>query len=131
MITYTIVCPKCCAKANGYTKGHKAKGTYREATFEPTVNKIDCPGCGFSKENNESKPLEYELWYKTNFRSHVLWARNEEHLTLLIDWLSGNMNKPESDSYLETLPNWMITNKNKVAGKLKKLRHKVAEKRPN
>lgn len=100
------------------------RGTYRESILGKSVEKILCSVCCLSKFIKNGQELNYELWYKTDIKGNALWAYNTEHIDQLIKWLSSDMMRKNSDSYLETLPKWMITNIIKVVEKLKQLKNK-------
>ncbi len=103
-------------------------GTYREPMHNYIAERIECQKCGLIRNKSKNEGLDYELWYKTDFKGYSLWAVNEKHLNFLIEWLKGKMNKCELNhferAYAETLPKWVITNKIKAADKLMKLREK-------
>ena len=103
-------------------KIHGMNGSYREPICGVGVERILCSNCALARDVKAGDENKYELWFKTIFKGHSLWANNEQHIDLLIDWLSGNMARKDSDSYLEILPQWMITNKDKVVEKLKQLK---------
>ena len=103
------------------------KGTYREPTLRMGVRRLACQSCGLSKEITAGNSEAYELWYAMGFRGHRLWARNRQHLSLLISWLSGDLPKQKvrfasslEDRYfgarvvVESLPKWMVLAKNRA-----------------
>lgn len=94
------------------------KGTYREVYVAQRLERILCSSCGLIQEIG-SGPHDYELWYKTDFRGHTLWARNEEHAHHLIEWLSSG--RSATGTSYEALPQWMVTDRAKVVAKLRKL----------
>ncbi|HXT12091.1 MAG TPA: hypothetical protein VN873_11055 [Candidatus Angelobacter sp.] len=131
---YAIKCPMCSAKAVAIMKAVGIEGTYREPVRKMGVHRLVCESCGLSKEVADDDTDAYELWYAAVFRGHRLWARNREHLSLLISWLSGDLRKEDvrfagdtEDKYfgarvvVESLPKWMVLAKNR-AGVLKCLR---------
>jgi hypothetical protein len=128
MLIYKIKCPQCSAKADAIMTECGIKGTYREPTNNYIAERIECPECGLIRNKNKNEILDYELWYKSDFKGNLLWAVNEKHLNFLIEWLNGKMNKSELNhferAYAETLPKWIITNKIKAVDKLMKLREK-------
>jgi hypothetical protein len=128
-IIYNVKCPRCFAKAEAIMKQPGiCSGTYREGFYLPIARLITCNKCGFIKELSKANGTNYELWYKTKFKNHTLWAYNEAHIDFLINWLSKNMNKHNLEFFdrikLEVLPKWLITNRLKVIDKLKKLKLK-------
>ena len=132
-IEYIIKCPQCSCKAVAIMKAVAIKGTYREPTYKMGVRRLICQSCGLSKEVTAADSDVYELWYRTGYRGHSLWAVNLEHLSFLISWLSGEIRKsdvrlaghthPRFDDRIiaESLPKWMVLAKNRP-GVLKCLR---------
>ena len=128
MLIYKIKCPHCSAKADAIMTKCGIKGTYREPIHSYIAERIKCQKCGLIRNKSKNEGLDYELWYKTDFKGYSLWAVNEKHLNFLIEWLNGMMNKSELNhferAYAEILPKCVITNKIKAANKLVKLREK-------
>jgi hypothetical protein len=117
ILLYKIKCPKCSAKADAVMTKSGIKGTYREPTANFIAKRIECKKCGLIRDKLDNKNLDFELWYKTDFKGHSLWAVNENHLDFLIGWLNGKMNSKDlgyiERAYAETLPKWIVTNKKK------------------
>lgn len=128
MVIYRIKCPKCFSKADVIMEEAGIKGTYREPTINFVAKRIQCFTCGFIRDVPKGKESDYELWYKTDLNGHSLWAVNEKQLDFLISWLSGAMNRRNlslhDKAYAETLPKWLITNKNNALEKLRQLKSK-------
>ena len=117
MTTYDVKCPKCRKKAAMQMRPDGIRGTYREPVSKMVPEKLTCASCGYVSESHSMKINEYELWYKSTFQDHVIWAHNRKHLCFLINWLSGDFDKGELNTsekaYVENLPKWMISNKNR------------------
>lgn len=94
------------------------KGSYREVYVAHRLVRIVCPHCKLIQEVGPGG-LDYELWYKTEFKGHTLWARNEAHAHALIEWLSSG--RSGTGTRYEALPQWMVTDRAKVVAKLRKL----------
>lgn len=94
------------------------KGSYREVYVDHRLARIVCPSCSLVQEVGPGG-RGYELWYKTDWKGHTLWARNEEHAHALIEWLSSG--RSGTGTPYEALPKWMITDRAKVVAKLRKL----------
>lgn len=124
-IMYDVRCPKCRAQAVAVMVPISTRGTYREAFVNFGAARITCAHCGFSRQTTTGGEEDYELWYVTEFDGQRLWARNRRHLDCLIDWLvrGGDILDASIDdrAYVEALPKWLRTSKNRPAI-LKKLR---------
>jgi hypothetical protein len=118
VVIYAIRCPRCSAKANGIMRPEGTKGTYREVYVAHRLERIVCSSCGLIQEIGPGAD-DYELWYKTDFKGHTLWARNEEHVLGLIEWLSSG--RSATGTPYEALPQWMVTDRAKVVANLRKL----------
>ena len=94
------------------------KGTYRELYVDHRLARIVCSSCKLAQDVGPDS-RDYELWYKTDFKGHTLWARNEEHAHALIEWLSSG--RSATGTIYEALPRWMVTDRAKVVAKLRKL----------
>jgi hypothetical protein len=109
---YSVKCPKCSGQAVAQMSCVGSKGTYRELLGKLGGKRIVCDACGFSQETPPDKCDDYELWYATDFRGKRLWAVNRKHLSFLISWLSGEIEKSDLSradrALVETLPKWMI-----------------------
>ena len=101
-------------------KADGTKGSYRESYVDYSPYKINCSACGLLKEIVNGNEYQYELWFKVNFKSHSLWAYNIEHIDSLIHWLSKGNRIP--GDYFESLPKWMVTNRQQVIKKLEKMK---------
>jgi len=118
MVVYAIRCPRCAAKADGIMRPEGTRGSYREVYVDHRLERIVCHGCGLAQAVGPGGH-DYELWYKTDFRGHTLWARNEAHVHALIEFLSSH--RSGTGTAFEALPQWMITDRAKVVAKLRKL----------
>lgn len=120
MTNFDVKCPKCQKHAiAGMAEGGQ-KGTYREVLTKLVAANISCKHCGYL--NSSETPINYELWYSTNYRGHHLWVNNRDHALFLAAYLLGeDLQISLADkSWLETLPRWMIL-KNNRAGVARKL----------
>lgn len=104
-------------------KPYGTKGTYRELYVDYRPFKIVCSNCSYLKEIEPEDNYEYELWFKTQFKNHTIWANNEEHIDSLIEWLKQGKRIP--GEYFESLPKWMVTNRLQVIHKLKTMKEKM------
>ena len=121
-LIFAVKCPRCASKAEGITKPSGTKGTYREVYVDFRIDRILCAHCGLAKSASTS-PLPYELWYRSNFRGHTLWARNEDHVDSLIEHLTHG--RSLTGTSYEALRRWMVTNRSKVVEALRKLRERT------
>ena len=93
------------------------------------VAKASCPHCGKIWE----LPYSYDslpLFLTTRYRSHRIWALNEQHLGWLESFVGATMREDNiggSSALHATLPRWMIASKNRkdVARALTRLRQKL------
>lgn len=119
MVTiYRIRCPRCAGKADGVMVPCGTRGTYREVYVDYRLERIVCPSCGLATIVKFG--TSYEFYYRTDFRGHTLWARNEAHIDALIAWLTSN--ESATGRQFETLPKWMLRDRAKVAEHLRTLR---------
>jgi hypothetical protein len=116
--TYRIRCPRCAGKADGVMVPSGVRGTYRDVYLDHRLDRIVCPSCGLA--TTVALGTGYELFYRADFRGHTLWARNEEEIDALIDWLLSG--RSGTGTAFEALPQWMITDRAKVVERLRKLR---------
>lgn len=123
---FRVKCPRCAGKADGIMSHDGARVTYREiyggAHTEPWVRGTQlrcvlCSACDLVKTAGDGQ--DYELWYRTSFKSHTLWACNEAHIESLIDAL-GSRTSMTGTAY-EALPKWMVTDRQKVIAALRRL----------
>lgn len=120
MIIYKIKCPSCAQQADSLMKAEGLKGTYRELYANYIPYKVVCAKCGLIKEIEDGLNYRYELWFKTSFKGNSLWAYNIKHINEMITWLEKGKRTP--GDYYESLPNWMVTNRQAVIKKLEQLR---------
>lgn len=118
---YRIRCPRCAGKADGVMVLSGTRGTYREVYLDYRLERIICPACGLA--TNVEPGTGYELYYRTDFRGHTLWARNEDHIDALVAWLTSNTSA--TGTPFEALPQWMLRNRAKVVECLRSLRQKL------
>ena len=116
---YTLRCPRCAGKATGIMKESGTRGSYREVYIAFRLARLVCDHCKLVREPAPGSDA-YELYYKTNFRGHTLWARDERHIDALIEFLEST--RSATGTSFEALPKWMITDRAKVVAALRKLR---------
>lgn len=117
LLGLAIRCPNCAEKADGMV-APGLRSTYRDLYPDFRVERIVCPSCGLAKTVEPG--TSYELYYRTNFRGHTLWARNEAHIDALIAWLSSG--RSATGTEFEALPQWMVSDRAKVVERLRRLR---------
>ncbi|MEZ4452584.1 MAG: hypothetical protein R3B09_24205 [Nannocystaceae bacterium] len=127
-LIYDVVCPRCGARAWAEMIPRGIAGTYREATARLAARRIGCERCGAFQEVPIDKGFQYTLWFRGIFGGRPLWARNEGHLDLLIEWLEGDMNPHRLSlgerTTLECLPQWMLRRRREVALRLRAMKRR-------
>ncbi|WP_045748448.1 hypothetical protein [Actinoplanes rectilineatus] len=119
-----VCCPACSGRASirpaPSADNPRAAGLHRRLT---------CSGCGHvahwsAPQHGNGRSLPHlsgpedpyfglPLWLRTDFRGHVFWAYNADHLTLLEQYLTADLRERGSAfsccdmSLLEQLPAWM------------------------
>ncbi len=92
------------------------------------ARRLDCTECGLARQSKAPEGIDFEYWFQLTFRQHHVWARNLDHLDLLVRWLSGAIDPKTMDSgareYVEALPEWMIeaNNRPEIAQRLQNIR---------
>ncbi|MGV3617481.1 MAG: hypothetical protein ACO1SV_19315 [Fimbriimonas sp.] len=98
--------------------------------FDAGAGSLRCTGCGYVRDRS-SQLDRPPLWLQTNYRGHVLWAYNREHLAFLEDAIAAEL-RPGSPSGMRglrnKLPKWMLLAKNRE-GLLKAI-EKIRAKKP-
>ena len=127
-VLFRVKCPRCSGKADGIMAPHGARTTYREIYASESaeswvrgaqLRRLLCPHCGLAKD--VAVPgTDYELWYRMSFKGHTLWACNEDHISSLIEVLASG--RSMTGTPYEALPEWMITDRDKIIAALRKLR---------
>lgn len=127
-MNYAIECPRCGGRGWAEMVADGIAGTYREATVRMGARRMGCDGCGFFREVPAGERGEFLLWYRTEHRGRVLWARHEGHLDFLIEWLSGDMKQGglgvATRAYVECLPKWMLVDREDVVARLRQLKRR-------
>ncbi|VXB71379.1 conserved hypothetical protein [Flavobacterium sp. 9R] len=105
----------------------------------PNVNEkkekiaVRCKNCGITQDyeprnisqewlfSNSGKTNEnyfgLPLWINSNFRNHIFWAFNYEHLAYLKKYKSADLRERNNRTHwtmVEKLPDWMKSSKNRV-----------------
>lgn len=110
---YDVKCPTCGSRASALMVGRGVRGTYRELLERMVAKSMSCLSCGSAWSEDGPAGLEIELWFKYSVDGHLVWANNETHLELLINWLSGALDRHELDpgdrAVVEALPKWRIS----------------------
>lgn len=90
--------------------------------------KLVCASCGLSEWKPEGRahyrfgeaPFDpwfaLPLWFQAEFRGHLLWAFNREHLEILrvgIESKHRDLGVPGARTMLNKLPKWMLLGKNR------------------
>lgn len=123
---FRVKCPRCAGKADGIMSHDGARVTYREiyggGHTEPwvrgtQVRRVLCSDCRLVKTARDGQ--DYKLWYRTTFKGHTLWACNEAHIESLIEVLGSG--RSMTGTPYEGLPKWMVTDREKVIGALRRL----------
>lgn len=62
---------------------------------------------------------DLELWFSTNFRGHILWALDRDHLDYLARFVASTNRARDFPSHAgsrqlaDKLPSWMVSAKNR------------------
>ncbi len=118
-----VRCPTCdaCAVVLKDTSAPEPRtGTPR------TRRRLRCGACGLSKDELTPMSLigapvdpfyRLPLWLQANFRGHILWAYNVQHLDLLESYVAARLRErgpnPGPMSMLDRLPSWLKSAKNR------------------
>lgn len=118
-IEYDVCCSRCSCRAVASMRASGIGETYREPTARMVAGRVVCSACGAILESDGVNGVPFQLWFKSNFRGHIIWFNNEEHGEHLLSWLEGKRERLSFPWYdhiwLETLPKWMIAGKNRDA----------------
>ena len=119
METISIRCPKCGGYATVKCEGFPNSTQILSA-------KLVCLNCAFTEEQAVGffvygvGPFDpffrYPLWCVCNFRGHVLWAYNRDHLRLMKQVVRAELRESQpnvSHGLANRLPKWMLDKKNR------------------
>jgi DNA-directed RNA polymerase subunit RPC12/RpoP len=132
-----VACPTCSKKAIIKT------GNFAFKNIVESEIKVICTNCGYNKRFTEKPssvlytskyktvkgryyllggpidPFFYlQLWLKTDFEGHTLWAYNFQHLTFLRSHIEATLRERKREEFSNKsigsrLPKWMTSKKNR------------------